>query len=333
VPADTWRVNRGRPWRPTNLDGWPGPRWLRLGCLLAIGQVIVLLVLVALPGRPTSIKPAAKRVAAALGDAGTHRVGGFRAPATTVPPPTTTPVPPPPAPPPPAGVPFTPAVARPPAAPAPNAGLVSHPAVNMPPNPNFLQSCSGTQYDDSSGCVGSALAAIANARRQEGLAGLALPSNWAQLSPERQLFVVTNLERTARGLPPLTAMASALDQAAEQGAAQSTDPPPPSGFPYSKWGSNWAGAVGNPLEAMYFWMYDDGPGSANIECTPSNQRGCWGHRDNVLIALPCHLCVMGAGWAPQGYQHDPSMTEVLVESSGSPSVDFTWQEESAYLTG
>jgi hypothetical protein len=202
----------------------------------------------------------------------------------------------------------------------------------MPPQPNFLPSCSGTQYDGSPGCTGAALAAIANARHQEGLPALTLPSNWAQLSPERQLFVVTNLERTARGLPPLSAMASALDQAAEQGASQDTDPPPPNGFPYSQWGSNWAGAVGNPLEAMYFWMYDDGPGSANIDCTPSNQRGCWGHRDNVLLELPCRVCVAGAGWAPQGYQRSPSMTMLVVESSGSPAQDFSWQEETAYMS-
>jgi hypothetical protein len=153
-----------------------------------------------------------------------------------------------------------------------------------------------------------------------------------QLSAERQLFVSTNLERTARGLPPLSAMASELDQTAEQAAAQGSDPTPPSGFPYSRWGSNWAGAVGNPLEAMYFWMYDDGPGSANVECTPSNQSGCWGHRDNVLLVLSCNTCVMGAGWSDHGYDNGPSMTEILVDTSGDPPVDFTWQEESAYLT-
>ena len=98
---------------------------------------------------------------------------------------------------------------------------------------------------------------------------MVLPSNWRQLSPEEQIFVATNLERTARGLPPLTAMATSLDQAARQGAAQNTDPGPPGGFPYSQWTSNWAGAVGNPLEAIYFWMYDDGAGSANIDCAPS----------------------------------------------------------------
>jgi hypothetical protein len=307
-----------------------------LGCLLVIGQVVVLVVLIAVPGRSPSVKPAAQRLAASVGDVGgePRPMGGVRTPPTTVPAPPATTVPPPPTPAP-TPAPFIPAPPPPPAAPAAFHGLVppANPPANVAPEPNFLQSCSGTQYDGSAGCVGASLAAIANARGKEGLPALSLPSNWAQLSPERQLFVATNLERTARGLPPLTAMASALDQAAEQGAAQGVDPTPPSGFPYTKWGSNWAGAVGNPLEAFYFWMYDDGPGSANIECTPQNQRGCWGHRDNVLLTLACHVCVMGAGWAPQGYQLTPSMTELLTDSSGSPPVDFTWQEESAYLTG
>ena len=332
--ADTWRVNRGSRWGRTSPDGGPGSRWLRLGCLLAAGQLVVLVALVAQSGGPSGAKASSKRImGSAGGDVALPPVRVLRTPATTVPVVPTTTAPPGPVAPPAAAVPVAPTPT--PAAPAVVSALVppAHPASNIAPQPDFLQSCSGTQYDGSAPCTSAVLAAIANARHQEGLGALALPTNWAQLSPERQLFVATNLERTARGLPPMTAMASALDQGAEQGAAQDTDPPPPGGFPYSQWGSNWAGAVGNPLEAMYFWMYDDGLGSANIECTPSNARGCWGHRANVLIELPCRVCVMGAGWAPQGYQHDPSMTEILVESSGSPATDFTWQEETAYLTG
>jgi hypothetical protein len=205
------------------------------------------------------------------------------------------------------------------------------PPANIAPDPDFLHSCSGSGYDDSAGCTGATLDAIDNARSREGLAAMTLPSNWAQLTPEQQLFVVTDLERTARGMAPLSALVVPLDQAARQGASQDDDPTPPAGFPYTAWGSNWAGAVGNPLEAMYLWMYDDGLGSANVDCTSSNRSGCWGHRQNVLIELPCRVCVMGAGWLDGGYSGDPSMAELLVETSGSPAVDFTWQQESAYL--
>lgn len=205
------------------------------------------------------------------------------------------------------------------------------PGTNIAPDPNFLQSCSGSVYDDSSSCTGATLQAIANARGEEGLAPMTLPSNWAQLTPAEQLFVATNLERTARDLPALAAMASALDQAAAQGATQNDDPSPPAGFPYTEWGSNWAGAVGNPLEAIYLWMYDDGVGSANVDCTASNRSGCWGHRKNILLGLACHECLMGTAWSSGGYGGDPSLTELLVDTSGRVALAFTWQQESAYL--
>lgn len=256
-------------------------------------------------------------------------------PATSLPAPTTATPPPPPTttpPPRPAAVaPAAPVTTTPPA-PA-RRGILppAEPPANIAPSPDFLNDCSGSAYDDSAGCVDATLAAIANARAAEGLPGMALPGNWYQLSATEQLYVATNLERTDRGLPPLVAMASALDQAADQGAAQDTDPSSPAGFPASQWGSNWAGAVGSPLEAIYFWMYDDGLGSSNVDCTSSDQTGCWGHRQNVLLGLSCTMCVMGTGYRPTAYQGDPSWAEILVDSSGQPAVDFTWAQERPYL--
>lgn len=277
--------------------------------------------------------------------AGAEAVHALSLPSTTVPASPTTTVPPAPT----TTVPHTPTAPSPQPVPAPTAHAATpatpaapasvkrgilppqEPPSNIPPSPNFLQDCQGSQYDDSPGCVNATLSAIDNARAAEGLPGMTLPGNWTQLTEEQQLFVVTDLERTVRGLAPLSAMADALDQAAAQGASQSTDPSPPAGFPYTQWGSNWAGAVGNPLEAMYYWMYDDGLGSSNIDCTASNQSGCWGHRDNVLLALTCQMCVMGTGVDPTGWNGDPSLAELLVDSSGQPSVVFTWQQEQAYF--
>ena len=202
----------------------------------------------------------------------------------------------------------------------------AEPSQNIPPNPNFLADCKGSQYDDSDACLVPTLQAIANARSAEGLAPMSLPSDWKSLSPQEQLFVATNLERTIRGLQPTEGMATALDGAAAQGASQNADPSPPPGFPWSQWGSNWAAAVGNPLEAVYLWMYDDGEGSSNIDCTPSNTSGCWGHRDNILLPLACQPCVMGTGLDPTAYQGNPSWTELLVDTSGSPQMDFTWSQ-------
>jgi hypothetical protein len=175
--------------------------------------------------------------------------------------------------------------------------------------------------------VGATLQAIDNGRQAEGLPAMTLPGNWGSLSPQQQLFVATNLERTVRGLPALIGMSPSLDQASQVGAAANVDPSPLPGFGFVQWGSNWAGAVGNPLEAIYFWMYDDGPGSSNIDCTSSNTSGCWGHRDNVLLQLACQDCVMGVGYVSTAYQGTPSWTELLVEATGSVPLDFTWQQQ------
>lgn len=243
-------------------------------------------------------------------------------PPTTVPSPRPAPKPPPPPP---------PAHTSPAAAPTRGILPPANPPVSIAPKPNFLNACSSTTEDDSSGCVSTTVAAIDNGRGAEGLPGMRLPTNWPALSPQQQLYVATNLERTVRGLPPLTSMAGVLDQAAAAGAASGSDPSPPGGFPFSRWGANWAGGVGNPLEAVYYWMYDDGPGSTNADCTPGNHSGCWGHRDIILLSLSCSPCVMGTGFAAQGWGGQPSWAELLVATSGSPAADFTWQQESPYL--
>jgi hypothetical protein len=89
--------------------------------------------------------------------------------------------------------------------------------------------------------------------------------------------------------------------------------------------------MGNPLEAVYYWMYDDGPGSSNADCSAGNPGGCWGHRDKILMSLSCSPCVMGTGFAVNGWQGQPSWAEILVGTTASPAVDFTWDEETPYL--
>ncbi|MGH9029709.1 MAG: hypothetical protein ACRDV4_08865 [Acidimicrobiales bacterium] len=208
-----------------------------------------------------------------------------------------------------------------------------NPPQNIQPSPDFLGQCSGFNYDDTDACVLTTLQAIDNAREHEGLPAMILPTNWTSLSPQQQLYVATNLERTVRGLAPMSGMASALDQSAAQAAVANEDPVPPAGFSWSTWGSNWAAAVGNPLEAIYFWMYDDGIGSSNIDCTVSNTSGCWGHRDNVLAEMSCGTCVMGSGFDPTAWEGYPSWTELLVQANGSSALDCAWNSELQYLPG
>jgi hypothetical protein len=305
-------------------DGATGPTWLRFGVVLALGEVIVLALVVLHAGAATGADAPGHGLATSVGATGpdpTHSLVATVAPTTTVPvvPPTTVAPSPPPA------TTVPPAALAPPTVPAHAVNAPGTLPANIAPQPNFLESCSGSQYDDSFPCVAATLQAIANGRSHEGLPPMVLPTNWSQLSPQQQIFVATNLERTVRGLAPLTAMARSLDGAAQQGAAEDIDIGPPHGFPFLEWGSNWAGAVGNPLEADY------GANTANIDCIASNETGCWGHRENILIRLPCRVCLMGTAWDGVGYKGDPSMTELLVESSGSPAVDLTWRQESAYL--
>jgi len=305
------------------------PTWLRLGRLLALGQLLVVGLLILRADTAATPAPSISHLAGPGSPAPTP---SFPPTTTTVLAPTTVPSAPP--------VPVTTLpptrVAAPPAhAATTTVRGITPPAVppaNIAPQPNFLQSCSGAHYDDSLACVGATVQAISHARSTEGLPALTLPSNWGQLTEAQQTFVSTDLERTARGLAPMTAMATVLDQAATQGADAGTDPAPPSSFPSPQWGSNWAGAVGNPLEALYFWMYDDGVGSANVDCSASDHSGCWGHRQNVLVKLPCHDCVMGTGWSAGGYRGDPSLAEMLVETTTPPATEFSWQQESPFLS-
>jgi hypothetical protein len=203
---------------------------------------------------------------------------------------------------------------------------------NILPNPDFLGVCSATTFDDSSSCTSTTLEAINNARTIEGLAPMALPTNWSTLTPAEQLFVATNLERSTRGLTPITAMTAPLNTVAGQAAAAGTDPGLRAGGTVTNVGANWIQGYSNPLEAIYLWVYDDGLGSNNVDCTRQNLGSCWGHRANVLIKLDCSSCALGAAYAPEDAHHQPlSFAELLVESTSTGPPTFTWAEERPYL--
>lgn len=92
-----------------------------------------------------------------------------------------------------------------------------------------------------------------------------------------------------------------LDAAACTGARRDADPTP-YGRGWRAYASNWAGGMASPLFAYYGWMYDDGlnadGSSSNIDCSSAHRSGCWGHRDNVLLAYPARTqAVLGVGFA------------------------------------
>jgi hypothetical protein len=160
----------------------------------------------------------------------------------------------------------------------------------------------------SSACISEALADINAARAAEGVPAMVLPRDFASMSVPVQLLNLANLERVGRGLAPILGLSAPLNQDAQAGAAGDADPMP-THFYGTVATSNWAGGDDSALEADFDWMYDDGPGSGNLDCTSSDPSGCWGHRHDILWPFSAPI-TMGAGYATGRY--GASMTELFV---------------------
>jgi hypothetical protein len=173
-------------------------------------------------------------------------------------------------------------------------------------------------------------------------------SGYEKLTAIEQLFVTVNLERTARGLAPATVLTRSLDRVAQEGANADTDPPLqnvhnplPGGGSFVALGGNWAGGWDNALGANYAWMYDDGTGSDNADCTKTNHRGCWGHRDNILGTFNTRArcggqrneLAMGAGHVTRGKAFGDSETELIAGVCGRTPTDvvMTWAKAKRLL--
>jgi hypothetical protein len=226
-----------------------------------------------------------------------------------------------------------------------------NPSENIPLHPNFEQSgtCSASNtgalscqnpcvstrgifpvYSNTPACTRYVLRAINFARAAEHVTPMVLPTNWYRLTVLEQLFVLADLERTSRGLPPYLGINAGLSQSAEAGAQSASDPVPAARPVHGSWGSTWA--IGfSPLEADYGWMYDDGWGGSksttwNFTCTSSTSTRCWDHRDILLgsyVGLECRNCEMGLGFSTsRGYG---SFTDLVVQpADAAPAMNFTW---------
>jgi hypothetical protein len=190
--------------------------------------------------------------------------------------------------------------------------LVSHavsgdPTANRQLSPATEQACGANELSIT--CEVSVGADINAARAAEGVQPMVLPPNYNSLSVPQQLLVLANLERTARGLMPAGGLSGALNAVAMVGALADLDPNP-NLYNGSALSANWAGGTASALIADFMWMYDDGIGSGNIDCTYNNQSGCWGHRDDTLYPFAAPL-VMGAAYAPNTLD-GPSLAEIFV---------------------
>jgi Carboxypeptidase regulatory-like domain/IPT/TIG domain len=226
----------------------------------------------------------------------------------------------------------------------------ANPAESLPPSPNFTGngSCGYGALNDSQGCNTTVVQAINTARASlESLAPLSLNiSAFDAMTVPQQLFVITNLERTNRGLAPIAGLTTQLDNVAQTGAADNADPTLSAssltgGAYVTSWGSLWAGGTSNPLGSDYYWMYDDGYHSPNASCTTSTPLSCWGHRDQILGTFSSSTSCfgsdseqyMGAGYVASSPSFGPSFTEILVGACGPPPTDvvFTWTQAQQLL--
>ena len=198
-------------------------------------------------------------------------------------------------------------------------------------------------YTNDTQCTQYVLGAINAARSVEGLASMVLPTNWNNLTPTEQLFVVANLERTSRGLNPYLGVNATLSAEAQRAAAAYQDPSlapgfavatDPQGYPAldGAWSSGYS-----VLAADYAWMYNDGWGgsdatTSNIACTSAGAAGCWAHRDELLgyapgfnpgIGLGAANAEMGVGFAV--VNGSGSFVDIIESPKGTPPpMSFTW---------
>jgi hypothetical protein len=147
-----------------------------------------------------------------------------------------------------------------------------------------------------------------------------------RLSASEQIFAITNIERVNRGLVSVMYMTTQLNRLAQVGASNDTDPEIPSvltgGAMLTAGGSIWAEGS-TPAWADDGWMYNDGWGGStnntmNEDCSSPSARGCWGHRDIILMANPGTGCYTAAGAAAAS---GGSVSEVFVQSCGAVPSD------------
>jgi hypothetical protein len=208
----------------------------------------------------------------------------------------------------------------------------ANPGVNRAPSPDFAQTCASYGAGSAS-CEAATVAAVNNAHRAEGIRPMRLPTGFWRLSPARQVFVVTDLERVDRGLRPFLGMTFPLDR--DAGAAAYANRDPQTGWASGpdqvrSYGSIWA-AEFNPVAADYAWMYDDGwggPGqTTNVACPAPGAPGCWGHRDVILGGYgDAPLLLAGVGSVNRGYaDYYESATELFAGATGrTPPLYYAW---------
>lgn len=182
--------------------------------------------------------------------------------------------------------------------------------INIPALPDYL----------SSNRPQDAIAAINNARHREHLQPLRLPTHFYQLSPVQQQFILVNLERSDRHLPPLRldALLSHLAQAYSQqmhdhnffshtspltgSFSERINSNPLIANHYQLAAENLAGNPVAGIGPLYEYLYDD----ATEQCS---------HRANILDP---HLQLIGIGVVMGSQYGSISAQEFLSSAPWNP---------------
>lgn len=174
-------------------------------------------------------------------------------------------------------------------------------------------------------CINAAVYYLDRARAKLGQPAYALPADFVSLAPDQQAFVLSNLDRKLYGLPVVPGLVGSLDQDAAQGVQADADPSSsdPAAQSYT---SNWAGAYQNMPAAYEAWLYDDGPGSRNLDCSSSNDSGCWGHRHDVLWSFDDQRMGMGAAAGVDSSGDRGYAMLIAAGGSYAPPFTYTWDQ-------
>lgn len=181
------------------------------------------------------------------------------------------------------------------------------------------------QAGTSEECENAVIYYLDKARTSMGLGPYLLPLDFPMLSPDRQTFVLTNLDRIAYGVEPIPGLNADLNIEAENGVRKAYDVgTPANGYPWEGLASNWAGGYGyeNALEAYYVWLYADA-------------EEAWGHRHNIFywwtFGTPFAMGA-SAGVASESnyWKNQPSYAMVIAGSQQlgqpAPPYYYTWAE-------
>jgi hypothetical protein len=200
--------------------------------------------------------------------------------------------------------------------------------------------CEHERTADDGTCVSAVILDLDSARAAVGLGAYNLPADFISLSGAKQIFILTNLDRIAYGLPPITGISPTLNAYAHSAMREDEDPNPTQalrGLGVYTWTSNWAGKWNNAVIAYYEWMYADGYSgitTTNVDCSSATASGCFVHRRNILAAFGSSNLAAGlsVGRDERG-RSSYTLTIVGTAKSYWTPLSYTWAQAQAAGAG